>query len=356
MTSPVAALDGLSPEAQVLFLAAGDPNPASDARIAQLLDGPFAWARFYWLMERERSAPMVRRRLGGIDGVAVPDEQQDHLRKLAMIAEFRANHLEHRLHEALDLLDRAGIASMVLKGAALAYTVYDGFAERPMGDIDLLILDPDQAHAAQDLLAPAGWRWSENSALADEYQEHHHLPPLSDEGGTGLRIEVHTGLFPPGHGFGEFEEAYKATRRQVRVRNRSLAVADTVHQLLHLSLHFAWSHYMQVGAWRALRDVATMARRGEPDWQAVLTEARRYSAAACCYWTLRLSRTVVGAPVPPDVLRALRPPAQAPFERWLERRFIHRLVSGETAFRSSRLDKALWSLGVRTLSEPSGKL
>jgi hypothetical protein len=57
----------------------------------------------------------------------------------------------------LDALAAAGVRVMLLKGAALALTVYETPGLRPIGDVDLLV-DPGQAPAAVDLLAAHRWR------------------------------------------------------------------------------------------------------------------------------------------------------------------------------------------------------
>src|SRR5262245_13767026 len=46
-----------------------------------------------------------------------------------------------RAGELQDLLLRRGLRVLPLKGAALAESVYDSVAERPMADVDLLALD-----------------------------------------------------------------------------------------------------------------------------------------------------------------------------------------------------------------------
>ncbi len=338
-------LSRLDPEVQILLLAAGTPDGERQARMRELLTGSVEWQRLFQLADREHAEPILRRRLADIDGCAIPAAEAEHLRRLAMVAEFHVTHLENRLHEALDVLEQAGIGAIVLKGAALAYMVYESFADRPMGDIDLLI-DRARAKEARTLLQPSGWDWSQDPAVETQYRDHHHLPPLGDQAGTGLRLELHTELFPARHPFPGFTKDFVADCRPVRARDRSISTPGLSYQLLHVCLHFAWSHVMQVGAWRAMRDVDAIVRCGGIDWPAFTDRARRYHAETCCYWTLRLARSVSGVPVPEAVCDALRPRYPAALLSWLEQRYLRLMLPTEAKVQSVRFNRMVWQLGI----------
>ena len=62
------------------------------------------------------------------------------------------------LARALRALSDAGAPVIVLKGAALASTVYPSIAHRPMGDVDLLVRPQDLERARRTLEA-AGYRF-----------------------------------------------------------------------------------------------------------------------------------------------------------------------------------------------------
>jgi hypothetical protein len=338
-------LSRLAPEAQVLLLAAGPPADWRKARMHALLGEAFPWQRLLSLADREHAEPILRMRLKEIDGLVMPEAAAEQLRRQAMVAEFHVTHLEHRLHEALDILDQAGIEPIVLKGAALAYMVYRSFADRPMGDIDLLC-DPDRVKEARALLQPSGWDWSQDPAVEARYRNHHHLPPLGDQSGTGLRLELHTSLFPTGHPFPQFNEDFVANRIPIAARDRFISSPDLLFQLLHVCLHFAWSHVMQVGAWRAVRDVDTIVRHGTINWEAFADHARRYQAETCCYWTLRLARTITDAPIPDTVYQTLRPRYPGAVLSWLEQRYLRLMLPSEGFVRSVRFNRIVWQLGI----------
>ncbi len=339
-------LSHLTPEVQVLLLSAGQPHPQRQSRMRALLGGPFQWQRLFSLAARERAEPVLRQRLGEIEGYEMPEAEAEDLRRLAMVEEFHATHLEHRLHEALEILEDGGFETMILKGAALAYTVYGSFAERPMGDLDLLILDPGRAKEARELLKPSGWDWSGDTTVEARYEAHHHLPPLGDRAGTGLRLELHTALFPHGQSFHGFAKDFVARRTSIPVGDRRLLIPDHPDQLLHICLHFAWSHVMQVGAWRTMRDVDNIVRHATIEWPAFAERARGYRAETCCYWTLRLARAITGAPIPSTVLDDMQPRYPSVLLSWLERRYVKRMLPNDALVQSARFDQMIWRLGI----------
>ena len=60
---------------------------------------------------------------------------------------------KRELLEVLRALDDAGVAPLLLKGAALAYSIYPSPVLRPRADTDLLIPDDDRERLEQALLA-----------------------------------------------------------------------------------------------------------------------------------------------------------------------------------------------------------
>jgi hypothetical protein len=334
----------LTPEAQLLLLTAG--GPGVDDAIDALFERDIDWSRLVGLAVRENAVSVLWGRLGSERARGlVPAEVAAQLRKLAMVSEFEMRYLEDRLCQALDTLSAAGIEAILLKGAALGYSVYDSIVERPMADVDLLIR-PECAASARALLLDAGWRW-DTEGLPDEcYDGHHHLPPLTDAAGTGVQLELHTALFVEGHPFRLPLEAVWEHSRALSVCGHSARIPDVHHLLLHLCLHFAWSHVMEVGAWRVVRDVDAISARGGVDWDEFGRLAIESRSATSCYWTLCLAKGLVGTPVPGAVLEVLRPVLPNFVLSSLERHFLLSLLPGEAGCPSVGLRHVLWEWGV----------
>jgi len=334
------SLASLSPEAQLLLLTAGGER--NDGAIRKLLAEPLDWAKLSWLAEQERATPVLWRRLRSTGPLP---EGAEALHRMAMVSEFRMSHLEARLLSALDTLRAAKTEVVLLKGAALALTVYGSFVERPMSDVDLLVSRGD-ALRARDALLAAGWE-SRGDADAAFYEGHHHLPPLVDGLGTGTSLELHTSLFFEGHPFALTSEDIRRRADRVLVRGHTALVPSVHDQLLHLCLHFAWSHMMATGAWRAFRDLDALVRTGRVDWPEFTQLARESRGGSACYWTFRLARALAGIEVPESVVRALAPPEPEFALRRLEQHFTYDLLPTENISPSVWLTYTMWRAGLR---------
>jgi hypothetical protein len=332
----------ISPEARLLLLAAGGAR--NDDAIRDILAGPFDWPKLCWLAESERAAPVMWNRLRSL-GQPLPAAAQP-LSRLAMVSEFRMLHLEQRLVQTLDALAARGIDAVLLKGAALAITAYGSFTRRPMFDLDIL-LERSRAWEARSALLGAGWTSSGLEDMAEFYEGHHHLPALSDASGTETQLELHTELFFEGHPFRLSADDVRRRATPISVQGRPAWVPSMHDQLLHLCLHFAWSHMMAAGAWRAFRDLDTLLSRGGVEWDGFIELARESRGATSCYWTFRLARQLVGIEVPERVLAALRPPQPEFALRRLEQHFTHFLLPTEAICPAKSVAYAMWEAGVR---------
>ena len=338
----------LSHEAQLLLLTAG--APANDAEVSRLLSGELNWPELFGLAQSENATLIVWRSLQRVGIGHLPPEVETVWRRLAMVSEFQSLRLERFLHQAVAALATHAIDVMLLKGSALAYTAYPSFRDRPMGDVDLLVW-PDRAEEAWSLLQEEGWRWWSKQFPAAWYRNHHHLPPLFDVATGSVGMEIHRAPLSPGHPFRLAPETLWLRAQRISVDGRAAWVPDPLHRLLHLCIHFAWSHEMHLGAWRTFRDVATVTGpggegEGAIDWPTFVDLARQSRAVTCCYWTLRLAHNLAGAHVPDDVLQALRPRVPEFVLNSLERHYVLELFPAGSSCPSVNLGRRLWELGI----------
>lgn len=336
-------LPAIPAEEELLLLTAG--GAANDAAIWELSRSVIDWHRFVGLAQLERAVPVVYPRLREIAGSVMPSDVLDQMRRLALVSDFAMLHLDARLKESQRVLHGAGVRVMLLKGAALAHTVYSGVRQRPMSDIDILV-DPSNAHLARRLMLEAGWREIVGGIPEAVYDRHHHLPPLRDARAPDLQLEIHTALFPERQPF-----AFDARDLWARARTLGAALPDVfapdqVHSLLHACLHFLWSHQGRFGVWRTVRDIDALTRDGAVDWAAFVEAARATRGATSCYCTFRIAELTAGVAVPSDVLAQLRPPRSAYVLQAIERHFVRNLFPVEFACPSVTLDHVLWELAV----------
>ena len=122
---------------------------------------------------------------------------------------------------------------VLLKGAALALTVYGSFVERPMSDVDLLVARGD-APRARDALLAAGWvsrvrngrgvlRGASPSAAARRWTRHRHEPRAA-----------HVALLRRASIRASRARTFAGGRDRVEVRGHTVLVPSVHDQLLHL--------------------------------------------------------------------------------------------------------------------------
>lgn len=275
-------------------------------------------------------------------GVSVPPEHLGALRVQAMVGEFQLGTAERVLREVVEVCGRLDIDLMLLKGASLALTVYSGFHERPMGDLDVVARGGD-AERLWNALREAGWAL-EHEGGEEFYDDHQHLPPLVWSGGLGVVLEIHRSLLAERSPFPIEETVWWEHAHGVDFHGQAVSVLGPEDQLLYLSIHFAWSHALARGLGRTVRDVSAVISATPPDWDLVVSRAKAGRAASTVYWTLRLARSLGGAAVPVEVLERLRPARP----RWLLDRLERSFVEA-ALFRSCpypRVLEALWNLAI----------
>ena len=337
------SVHSVGPEVRLLLATAG--GDAMDATVERLVAGPMRWDIFLGLVRIERAAPVVWPRLRRLLRNRMPNDLLEGLGRAAVMQDIRMTRMSVRLDQTLAALTGVGIPVLLLKGAALGKTVYGSLPRRPMLDLDLLI-PADQLARAREVALGAGWEAGPLEGERDFYQDHYHLPPFFDKGGADFSLELHNGLFFRGHPFafdvGEVWERSVPLEGAPRVR-----VPGTTDMVLHLALHFAWSHTMRSATWRTFRDLGTLADSGAIDWGDVGREAHRSRGASCCYWAFRLARRWAGVKVPESLLQSLRPPIPDAVLPVLDRHFTHLWYPVDLPCPSTRLDWALWRIAIR---------
>jgi hypothetical protein len=181
------------------------------------------------------------------------------------------------------LLRARGVRSLPLKGAALAERLYDSVADRPMADVDVLVLDG----WAESLraLRRAGFREAETADHARSF-----VDPVS-----ATAVELHhsvtscPGLFPVDPG-GLWSRSAPADGQVERVPS-----AEDL--LVHLSLHAAFQHGLVLTLVQFL-DFRRAFERARPRPDRLLAEAASAGALGALAAALLAAEAVVGLRVP----------------------------------------------------------
>jgi hypothetical protein len=250
---------------------------------------------------------------------------------------------EQELKCLITVLEQAEASVVVLKRAALAYTVYPEAALRTMGDVDLLVHHKDVGRA-QQVLQQLGYKRglepSERFAPFDaeftgEMSLYHTV------GGHSMVVELHWELFPV-----EWSrrasaldlEALWARAVPPQVGDSSALSLAPEDMLIHVCLHLTVDGFSYL---RGYVDIAQIVEAGKVDWSVFVECARQSRICVACYFPLRCAKRSWGVDVPSDVLSALRP--------GLSRRWIGNWMTSRGTFREVSSER-VWNYAAQLLT------
>jgi hypothetical protein len=281
--------------------------------LGTLLGGEVDWLRLLADAMHYGVDPLVYHALETDAGrAAVPRGVMDRLARAYYQHAALNGRLYAELRRILTACARAGIPTIVLKGAAIAEQVYGNVALRPMRDLDLLVRQQD-VKAADDLLRRLRYRPDESYRSGAWYlNHHHHLAPYRSSDGRVV-VELHGHIVPPGAPVRVPVEDLWRRARPASIASTPTLVLAPRDFLLHLCLDVSCLDRF-VGKLRTLCDIAAwVARCGdEIEWLLLLEDARDYRAERFVYYPLWLARSLVRAEIPPYVLRDLESSIRRP--------------------------------------------
>ena len=220
--------------------------------------------------------------------------------KQKYVQTWQKNHFLFRsVFDQLGTFRKAGIPTLLLKGAALVLLHYKDLALRPMADIDVLV-PPEQAASAMDLLRRAGWRlpWKRSNA---EVMFTHYAVGFTHE--SGAQIDLHWHVLDQSRAKNAdarfWDHAIRAAYGDIETR--TLDATDT---LFHVCVHAATGD--EPGCIRWVADALTILQSTAVDWNRLLEEGKNRRFVAPLKETLQGLRQEFEAPIPHKVLRELQ--------------------------------------------------
>jgi hypothetical protein len=293
------------------------------------------WAELDWpalqvLAQAERLESLLYVALSAADHLHAPP---------AVVCDLEAAYWRTKVANrlVLDVVDQlvgalsaVDVPTVLLKGAALAYTLYCDPACRPLGDIDLLVR-ADQVTVALGVLgmlgyAPPSGSLSESMAArmaAGDKSVLHRCGEVTllRSGHLHTQVDLHWGL----NGRALLRRSMDVAwfwdhTRLVACGRRQIRVLDDEAQLLHLCAH-TLQHGVPRLRWSY--DIALMLARRSLAWEIVLAEAERSSLCLAVQSTLAAVALIWGVEVP----------------TWVQDRLAAIPVSGAEL----RLRRATWS-------------
>lgn len=291
-----------------LSLRALDDRTELDAFEARAVAGEIDWDAFAARVEVQRLGPLLHDAFS--QAAFIPTPVKEGWQRAYRSASLSYVVWSAALKRAADALARGGIPLIVLKGAALAETIYDKPTLRPLADIDVLIRREHVA-AALDVLQTAGYA-PPQAAESDVYTlRFENELAVSSRNRFGLAIDIHWSLIDSQYYQQNLAHDW-FWDSSVPLPGYGARMLGPEAQLLHLSTHFMVHHHGKGILW--LYDIVRLLRHhdGGLDWERVFAEAERGELVLSLQKTLKRAIDDLGLEVEGpqrDGLSCLQPSA-----------------------------------------------
>ena len=293
----------LSPEDTVLLCCTRTSmTKATIYELKEALSGKLDWNYILENALQHGIAPLLYHNL--VKMADVPEEVMGHLRMHYNANVARNMLVYNELSTVLNAFEHAGIDVIVLKGAALAETVYRDIGLRPFADVDLLVRVKDLQRAKKKL-AELGYILDEDVS-PERYNEEFGCD-LYYTGKVNV-LEIHWDIMRKTKS--DRYARIEIERIWERAVPAKIAGVDTCvmapeDMLLHFCVHLPKHRYNRL-IW--LCDVLEVIEHTDINWEYVIESAKKYRIRAYMYYGLHFSDVLLGCEVPEVVLNALKPP------------------------------------------------
>ena len=248
--------------------------------LARMADWEQVSAVLYWLW---RSAPPP----------GIPKEMLIRLSVIFMMNEHRQKQvLEELKGRILPALEGKVSPVVILKGEALAYSVYPHPALRPMGDLDMLVREDQQAEAVRCLEAIGYIEDHETLGPMTGALGRQHHAHLSTKTPISLVVEVHQNIMDSQSSFSAKPNLNWFWENLAPVRiseDFEICSLNPTAQLLHLANHLALQHgEAQMGLLKYY-DLHLVVEKygGVVQWEDLASQAKVQHRSAALFTALR---------------------------------------------------------------------
>jgi hypothetical protein len=207
--------------------------------------------------------------------------------------------MERQLREVIDGFRKDGIRVLVLKGPALAWSIYPTPALRPSVDLDLLA-PPEQMNQSRAILERLGYRCK--GKMFDTYQDifcdEQFIHPEKPQDNRPIELHWHV---HPYFGSSRCESIEELFCRTVEIAKPSLTFESLhpVDALIHAAIHLTMHHNRQMRlVW--IYDIALLARSlvVPDDWEALQERSIEWRARLAIENSLKLAQNWAGLQLP----------------------------------------------------------
>lgn len=283
---------------ELVYRALRDPD------VLSLLTPP-EWDR---LLRRARRAGVLSRIAvlsdGAVDEDALPERVRDHLLSARMVAAHHERTIRWEVNRIRRALKPTGERFVLLKGAAYVIAGLPAGAGRLASDVDILV-PKVKLDVVERALMESGWTAMKLDPYDQRYyrQWMHELPPLRHATRSTV-IDVHHTILPETARFRP--DGAKLLQSAVAI-DEDLSVLAPEDMVLHTATHL-FADGDLVGGLREVIDLDSLLRHfgeSEPNfWDRLVPRSRELDLQRPLFYGLRVSRRLLGTPVPGPVTEA----------------------------------------------------
>jgi hypothetical protein len=274
-----------------------DESPLAPAASVDEWSSLLNFLRANWII------PFLYRRIGSLPPECRPPEPiADEMRQAFLFSRVRSLHMEGQLQKIIEAFQNEGLRVLVLRGPALAFSLYEDPAMRSSCDLDLLVA-PENVIQAREILESLGYRCLAKrfETARDFFREECFI----HQGNQGNKFPVdlhwvHWELHPFFKGSEEVE-IQDLFQRAWKVETPTLAF-ETLHPvdyLIHSAIHLIMIHRNEMRlSW--IYDTVLLAQHLQvpDDWKTLQERSVAWSARIPLENCLKMAQAWAGLELP----------------------------------------------------------
>jgi hypothetical protein len=290
-----------------------------ELKIKESLNEVLDWNYIVECSVRQGVSPLLYWNLSKIsNGNDIPHNIVKSLEKMYYSNLARNMLLYNELGKILTAFKKAGIDTIVLKGAFLAEKIYKNIGLRPMSDIDLLIKEKDLQKAKKEL---AELKYSATSIFPTKLHEQQHqmlsgeLTFISQD--KKIAIDIHWDIQPYQYTYNVDVNKFWNNAKPIKiagVETLTFGYEDILqHLCLHVDKHITLSSsFSYAPPAKPLRDYCDISEvikyyKNMINWDYFIQNSKDYGIEKPIYQCLFITKEYFGSFIPENVLITLKP-------------------------------------------------
>lgn len=292
------------------------PGSVDDTAVAHWTTAE--WEAAEWVVYWQNALPWLALRLQEAQ-IELPEPVNGRLQALNTASRERTDCMLAACAEILAAFQKAGIETLLLKGAVLSPLFYPNPLLRPLADLDLLIRPRDIAISREIMLKQLGYRYYSRSAEDEVYLRGERKPNIWAPDNVHP-VEIHFALREEYAGIG-YELAdimWAESGERPYWQNSTARIPGPAALLLHICAHTTSDWLIQRGRLMHIDDIRKLCAQMQPaDWQ-TFGRLVQPGTARFIYPALAFVNKYTQLPVPNATINSLRENCPPALLAWLE--------------------------------------